>query len=76
MISELKGDVERLEILLSLADQTLNEVRRDCFTLGEKAHADGLDITDNPFGEIGEASKQWGQGWLTSERATEYSSSA
>jgi hypothetical protein len=41
-------------------------IERDCFTLGENAHAHGADISDNAFGDEGEASALWSQGWFVS----------
>lgn len=45
----------------------MNKVDSKAFIEGRKAYFDGITTTNNPYGEIGEDSQQWLNGYFSSQ---------
>ena len=45
----------------------MNKVDSKPFIEGRKAYFDGMTTTNNPYGEIGEDSQQWLNGYFSSQ---------
>mgnify|MGYP000164812441 CR=1 FL=1 len=47
--------------------EIMNKVDSKSFIEGRKAYFDGVSTTNNPYGDVGEDSQQWLNGYFSSQ---------